>query len=78
MTKKQYEELAKMLESKADQWLTVDITDWLEANFTNFDREKFMTACGFDRAYAYDELLTAFFNDVDQRVNSRVKVYVRS
>ncbi|MBW8002575.1 MAG: hypothetical protein FVQ80_11215 [Planctomycetes bacterium] len=74
MTKKQYKELAGMLENKASQWLAVDITDFLEENFGSFDREKFMIACGFGRAYSHDELLTAYFSEIDDYVNQSVKI----
>jgi hypothetical protein len=79
MTKKQYGELARIIEGKCENsWLAVDITDFLEANFDNFNREKFMVACGFDKTYTYDELLKLYFDAIGKCVNQRVKVFTRN
>ncbi len=79
MTGKHYRRLAEILESKCENgWLVIDIADFLEANFDNFNRKKFMLACGFDRAYTYDELLTIYFNNVDKMANQNVKVFTRN
>ena len=78
MTKKQFQELASIIEGKCENdYLAIEITDFLEANFPNFDREKFMVACGFDKAYTHDEMLGIMFDGIDKMVNSKVKVYTR-
>lgn len=74
MTTKQYKELAAIMEAKASCWCAIDVTDFLEENFKNFDREKFMIACGWDQAYTYDEMLTAEFDAIENYVNLSVKI----
>lgn len=67
MTTKQYKELAELLQDKASTRCSVQVTDFLEQEFTNFNREKFMIACGFDKAYSYAELLDQFFAMVESQ-----------
>ncbi len=67
MFRKHYKKLAEILENKCDStWCIIEIADFLEASFDNFDREKFLLACGFDKAYTYDELLAEYFVLVDK------------
>lgn len=66
MTRKHYIKLAALLEqSTCDGFDVIRISDFLQESFDNFDRKKFMLACGMDRDYTYDELLKIFFSYVD-------------
>ncbi len=75
MFAKQYKILAELLErSTCNDWDIIRISDFLRENFDNFDRKKFMLACGMDSDYSHDELLGIFFDQVDKAVNSSVRI----
>lgn len=75
MTKKQYQQLAAILENKCESsWCVIEIADFLESNFENFDRKRFMFVCGFNKPYTYDELLEIYFDSIEKTVNQSVIV----
>lgn len=75
MNKKLFNEIAAIFESKFDNSFgIIEIADLFASNFKNFDRKKFLLACGLEKDFTYDELLNDFFQAVDNTVNQRVVI----